>query len=152
MTDSREFETYEAKITGYAALQAEALRANRTALFQQLADAGIHTLVVSFDGCSDTGQIDSISSYDAEGGQAKLPKDAVEIRHISFENLTVSTVARNPAKVIEDMAYDFLTETHDGWENEDVAFGDFTFAIPQRSISLDYNERYTASTNYTHEL
>ncbi|MFX8227098.1 DUF6878 family protein, partial [Acinetobacter baumannii] len=27
---------------------------------------------------------------------------------------------------------------------------DFTFDVAERTIALDYNERYTASENYTH--
>ncbi|HEY9213030.1 MAG TPA: hypothetical protein VIQ29_09265, partial [Ancylobacter sp.] len=34
----------------------------------------------------------------------------------------------------------------------DGAYGDFTFDVEQRSISLDYNERYSATENYVHEF
>jgi hypothetical protein len=40
--------------------------------------------------------------------------------------------------------------THDGWENSDGAYGDFTFDIAERTITLDYNERYMQSEYSQH--
>jgi hypothetical protein len=36
-------------------------------------------------------------------------------------------------------------DTHCGWENNDGAYGDFIFDVAKRTITLDFNERYTAS-------
>ncbi len=36
---------------------------------------------------------------------------------------------------IERLAYDFLEETHDGWENSDGAYGDFIFDVAERHYS-----------------
>jgi hypothetical protein len=46
---------------------------------------------------------------------------------------------------IERLAYDFLEETHDGWENSHGAYGDFIFDVAERTITLDYNERHMES-------
>ena len=53
---------------------------------------------------------------------------------------------------VECLAYDVLERTHGGWENNDGAYGDITFDVAERTITLDYNERYTASENYTHSF
>ena len=37
-----------------------------------------------------------------------------------------------------------------GLENDNGAHGDFTFDVAERSITLDYNERFTASTFHQH--
>ena len=50
------------------------------------------------------------------------------------------------------VAYDFLSETHGGWENNDGAYGEFSFDVAARTITLDYNERYTATEFYSHEF
>jgi hypothetical protein len=55
------------------------------------------------------------------------------------------------AEAIETLCYDLLRQTHAGWENNDGAFGDFTFDVPARTISLDHNDRYTAIESYTHQ-
>ncbi len=54
------------------------------------------------------------------------------------------------ADAIERLAYDLLAQTHCGWENNDGAYGDFTFDVAERTITLDYNERYTASEYSQH--
>ena len=51
---------------------------------------------------------------------------------------------------IERLAYDFLEETHDGWENSDGAYGDFIFDVAERTITLDYNERHMESDYSQH--
>lgn len=52
--------------------------------------------------------------------------------------------------MIERLVYDLLTDTHCGWENNDGAYGDFTFDVAERTITLDHNERYTASEYSQH--
>ena len=42
--------------------------------------------------------------------------------------------------------------THDGWENGDGAYGEFTFDTTTRSITLAYNERFTDSIYSEHEF
>ena len=58
----------------------------------------------------------------------------------------------NVRDYIEQLACDFLEDTHSGWENNDGGFGTFTFDVAQRSITLDYDERYTETNNYVHEF
>ena len=52
-----------------------------------------------------------------------------------------------PSKLL---AYDFLGQTHGGWENSDGAYGDFTFDVAERTITLDYNERHMESDYSQH--
>ena len=54
------------------------------------------------------------------------------------------------SEATENLAYDLLRQKHRGWENNDGAFGEFTFDVAAGMISLDYNERFTSSENYTH--
>ena len=53
---------------------------------------------------------------------------------------------------IEKLAYDFLEEEHDGWENEDGAYGEFTFDVGERTIRLEYNERVMTTSYFEHEF
>ena len=55
-------------------------------------------------------------------------------------------------KAIETLAYDYLEDTHPGWEINDGAFGTFLFDIPGRSITLDYRQRYTEVDISTHQF
>ncbi len=53
---------------------------------------------------------------------------------------------------IEKLAYDFLEEVHDGWENEDGAYGEFVFDVAERTIRLEYNERVMTTSYSEHEF
>ena len=133
-------------------LRAEELRpANKTALFDALAAAGITQVIVAFDGAGDSGQIEQI---DARSGEDTVPLPPDEIMICSAAWGDPGFVARTMTveQAIEQLAYDFLSDTHGGWENDDGAYGEFTFDVATRSISLDYNERFTSSEYYGHEF
>lgn len=53
-------------------------------------------------------------------------------------------------EAIERLAYDFLEETHGGWENNEGAYGDFLFDVTERTITLNYNERIDTSEYTQH--
>ena len=54
------------------------------------------------------------------------------------------------AEAIEQLAYDLLSLTHCGWENNDGAYGEFVFDVAKQSISLEHNERYVTAELYSH--
>ena len=135
---------------GHARRVAEALPANKTALFDALARAGITSVIVTFDGYGDSGQIENV---EVRAGDAlpDLPADQIEFVDPVFDD--PEKVARSTHTVsdaIETLVYALLEQTHDGWENNDGAYGDFTFDVASRTITLDYNERYTESHNSCH--
>ncbi len=125
--------------------------ANKAALFDALAQAGTTTVVVTFDGYGDSGQIEDIS---AKAGDLDVdpPKLDVEIARADWDSVEIARCRLPIRDVIEQLAYDFLRQTHCGWENNDGAYGEFTFDVTERTITLDYNERYTSSENYTHQF
>ena len=152
MIISPDFVAYEQKCTAASALRADALPLNKSALFDALAAAGIQTVVIEFDGCGDSGQLENITGLDAANAEIALPEENIEIREVQFEGPRTLVVKRPVRDVLETLAYDFLEQTHDGWENGDGGHGEFTFDVATRSITLDYNERFTDSTNYQHEF
>lgn len=152
MDTSPDFTEYEAKSSAFAALRAQIFPDNKRTLFEVLASAGIDTVVVEFDGCGDSGQIESVSGFTADNEEIALPSAPVEMREVIFDDLTISLVARTPHEIIEAMAYDFLEQTHSGREDGDGAFGRFTFAVADQSITLEFNERYVDSNYYQHEF
>ena len=132
-----------------AQLAADALPANKAALFDALAAAGITSVVVTFDGCGDSGQIEGI---DARAGDilTGLPAVDVEIATPAWDGSGSEHRTLPLPQAIEDLAYDFLRATHSGWEINEGAFGEFTFDVGERSIQLDYNERIESSEYHAH--
>jgi hypothetical protein len=135
----------------YARRAEQILAANKTVLFDALAVAGIETVTVTFDGYGDSGQIERI---DLEAGEetTPLPSDRIEIVRTFYESPEIERQTQTVHEAIETLVYDFLRQTHCGWENNDGAYGEFTFDVAERTIKLDYNERYTSSENYSHEF
>jgi hypothetical protein len=43
-----------------------------------------------------------------------------------------------------------FSSKHGGWENNEGAYGEFTFDVAQRTITLDYNERVETSEYSQH--
>jgi hypothetical protein len=119
-------------------------------IFAALAEAGIHKVSVEFDGSGDSGQIEDILAWNAAGDTVPLPSDRkVQLASPMPGNPPVEMTFQD---AIETLAYDYLEETHCGWENNDGAFGTFVFDVPDRTITLEHNERYTEVSTSTHEF
>ena len=131
-------------------LAEEALPRNKAALFDALAVAGITSVVVTFDGVGDSGQIESIDARTGDAA-AVLPICDTEIATPAWDGSELHCRTLPLGEAIEQLAYAFLEETHGGWENNEGAFGEFTFDVPERTIRLDYNERVESSEYSGHE-
>ena len=59
-------------------------------------------------------------------------------------------------KAIDTVCYEYLEQTHAGWEisdgEVDGAFGTFEFDVAKKTITLDYNQRITTTENFGHEF
>ena len=132
--------------------RAEAVRPdNKTALFDALAAAGITLVTVTFDGSGDSVQIEDITAQ-SDDRTVDLPQGEITIATVAWGTDKVTAISMGVEAAIEQLAYDFLSETHGGWENNDGAYGEFSFDVAARTITLDYNERYTATEFYSHEF
>ena len=136
----------------YRDREAAVLPLNKAALFEALAAGGFASVVVTFDGSGDEGQIEDVTATASDGQPAELPTGAVAYQEVGFD-AAEPTVAMVPVgDVLEKLAYELLGETHGGWENGDGAYGEFTFDVAERSITLAYNERYTETHYHEHEF
>jgi hypothetical protein len=140
---------WEAKRVAQDRQHAELQPSNKAALFDALAAAGVTLVVIAFDGYGDSGQIESIEAKSGDGIVA-MPDGEIEIATAVWDQTEPDRSTVSIAGAIERLAYDLLYDTHCGWENNDGAYGDFTFDVAERTITLDYNERYTASEYSQH--
>jgi hypothetical protein len=124
---------------------------NKAALFGALAAAGITEVTVTFDGYGDSGQIEDIAVSTAEGS-VPMPAGEIEILEAGWPQPEPRRTRVSLATAVEGLAYDTLAQTHCGWENNEGAYGNIVFNVAARSITLDYNERYLSSENFTHIL
>jgi|SRR5580704_19246317 hypothetical protein len=125
---------------------AEANAINKKTVFDALAAAGIATVNVTFDGEGDSGQVDNIQA----DGSETIPQIPVELQITVWGAGKLGATKTTLRDALETLCYDYLEQEHGGWENDDGAYGEFTFDVAGRSIGLDFNARFSDSTNYTH--
>lgn len=127
----------------------EARHINKDAVFAILGAAGITHVIVDFDGYGDSGQIQNVETKSGDV-VAELPAVAVEWTVPVWNSNDMERSNLPLRDAIERLVYSCLEETHMGWENNDGAYGYVTFDVTERSVTLDYNERYTASDYFQH--
>jgi hypothetical protein len=79
-----------------------------------------------------------------------MPQAEIEIARAEWGKSAPERSLVSIADAIEQLAYDILVDTHGSWPDNDGAYGDFTFDVAARTITLDYNERYTDSEYSQH--
>jgi len=79
---------------------------------------------------------------------ASFPAEQVVIQRADWGATEPECFDSSVSDAVEALVYAFLEETHGGWENNEGAYGEFTFNVAARTITLDYNERYEDS-HYT---
>ena len=146
------FAQYEAQARLHAQLAREVTPLNKAALFAVLQAAGIRHVTVHFDGAGDSGQIESFDATSPDETAAELPDGTIETRTPLWDGSGVQTETMSARDAIEKLAYDFLEEVHDGWENEDGAYGEFIFDVSEGTIRLEYNERVVTTSYFEHEF
>ena len=124
---------------------------NKVIIFDALAAAGLTRVEVEFDGEGDSGQIDGIYAYRGDA-LAELPLSSVTLHQAARNNGDPKTTTARLHDAVEILCYDYLSQTHGGWENNDGAYGTFAFDVAERSIRLDFNERFSDSTHHTHDF
>lgn len=148
-TPTFDFARFEAEQRARAEA-ADAIRpANKAALFAALAEAGVTTVTVEFDGYGDSGQIESIDAK-AREADAELPDAHVTLATLGWRDPEPTERTMTVHEAIEDMAYDCLAQTHGGWENNAGAFGTFVFDVAKKNIALEYNQRFEDYEFYEH--
>lgn len=123
---------------------------NRAALFDALERSFVTLVTVVFDGYGDSGQIVDI------GVMADTAPDLRAInldqKRMKWGGEEIETVTADLETTIEDLAYTLLEQTHGGWGNNEGAYGEFVLDVAERTIVLDFNERYLRTESYWHEF
>lgn len=132
-------------------LEAQLLPANKANILSALAAAGIATVVIRFDGCGDSGQIEEMEAHDGQGVSLTIPATLIEILDLPWDGEIARAQVMPLDQSLEAYTYRLLGSSHPGWENNDGAFGEFSFDVVAGTIRLDHHERYTAIEDYSHE-
>jgi hypothetical protein len=112
----------------------ENVRRNLPGARRQLLEAGIRSVQVDYDGCGDSGCIESITYRDGQGSAV----DRADQLAMTEEQLT-------------DLFYDLIQARHPGWENNDGACGEFQWNLTEDALVHTHNDRFTDYDTTEHE-
>jgi hypothetical protein len=146
-----DFDVIEAAIVRHRKAVTAANEHNKPVVFDILAAAGITSVTVEFDGEGDSGQIESVIACAGEA-RVELPKTPITFQDVSWNSDTVTDRTEPLPEAIETLCYDYLEQEHGGWENNDGAFGTFTFDVAARTIELEFNGRYTDISTHSYSF
>jgi len=146
MTNSEDF---QARWAQFSAVTAKANSLNKAIVFGALSVARITRVSVEFDGEGDSGQIENIGAH-AGDTSVEFPATTVSLYRARWqcEELIIQEMPLREA--VETLCYDYLEETHGGWENNDGAFGEFHFGVAARTIDLEFHGRFTDTCTSNH--
>ena len=134
-----------------AATCRKATEANKAAVFDALAAASITSVTAEFDGEGDSGGIEYVSASSGDT-RVELPGGSVPFQQAQFGDDASAMTQQTLREAIENLCYDYLADKHGGWENDDGAYGTFTFNVATRTIELEFNGRFTDVATSTHEF
>lgn len=134
----------DAAVARHRTRRDEARSFNKTSIMDALDAAGIATVVISFDGYADSGQIENL---EVDGATSTLPNVDVAFRQTADANGEAETRTIALREALQEIVYDLLDG---GWQDGEGSYGDVTFDATVREITLDLNERYVGSNNSIH--
>jgi hypothetical protein len=113
-----------------------------------LREHSIRSVGVSFDGCGDSGSIETVMSYPSE---TQATFDGLTVEYLETQRLfddghwrsRVAPVRGTLRQAVEALTYDYLEETGVDWYNNDGGFGELTIEVEEGTVSLQINVRYT---------
>jgi hypothetical protein len=118
----------------------EANRRNKDCVFDALSKAGIMQVLVAFDGEDDQGQMEHASAQ-ADGKTVEFPAVTLSLWIADFGATQLSSRSFDLREAVEQLCYGYLEEQHGGWEIDDGSFGEFTFDVAKRKITLEFYGR-----------
>lgn len=123
---------------------------NKSAVFAALKEARIKHVVLEFDGCADSGQIEAWDIEQEDGDNIShadlLPKVMVERLTVRWDQTQSDRSQVMLASAMEDLCYDLLDESYSGWGNNDGSYGTFVFDVEKGTVTLEHNRRCVETT------
>ncbi len=108
----------------------------RFKFFGLMASLGVHHVIIEFNGSGDSGQVDSVSAYAADGNTIDLDADIAE--------------------KMDKFCCDYLDHLGIEWYSNSGGYGSLTLHIgadaEMAKAELDYYERIESTQQHTHEF
>lgn len=113
---------------------------NLQQLCQTLMSKKIQSVVITFDGSGDSGQIESVTAFNTEDEESDVQFEDITFKQFTNDKDFEETRA---VEFLEDLAYDALETCYDGWEINDGSYGEIIFDVSTANTLIKFNERIT---------
>ena len=115
---------------------------NKATIFAALKEAGITRMTAEFDGEGDSGQLEEFVFEGPNYKQKALSAGTVPYQHYDRYKEQEVTLPLDFHESAERLCYELLSLKYGGWENNDGAFGTFTFDVTTEKVDLEFNQRF----------
>lgn len=134
------------------------LLAHFAPVIERLKEQGVDYFVVTFDGSGDSGQIESVDAYDANGmvinvGGVSTPFERKESYFCNAQSRWAERrvmVEISLTNAIEECVYKMLENVGIDWYNNDGGFGDVRLKLNPLEIEANISQRQTSTTDYSY--
>jgi hypothetical protein len=98
---------------------------------------------------ANSGQIEHVTALAGDKG-VEFPATSVTLYRAQSGSEELITHEVTLREAVEELCYGYLEQEYGGWENNDGAFGEFTFHVAEQRIALDFNGRFTDYAHHSH--
>lgn len=133
----------------------------KAAILPILRDHGIATILITYDGYGDEGniyEIEALSGPTDDGAAGDESRRRVALPTVDCDRVSVDHLGNVTVdiKTLEDALEAFtelaLEQLHEGYENNEGGFGTFTFDVATGQVTLHHEDRYIATEAFEHVL
>ena len=104
-------------------------------IVEKMKEAGLQSACANFDGCGDSGAVESVLFYDKDGTVFELEKDRQDL-----------------PSLVDQFTYDYLDANDIDWYNNDGGYGELSIAANTGKATLNVSTRYTETNDYVFEM
>ncbi len=114
------------------------LASSRKRLIAALREIGVVSVEINYEGCGDQGQLVNIAASGSDDNPVNL-----ECQIPPGHATNATTTSCSYAQALMDLAWGLLGVHHDGFDDNEGAYGTIAINVMADKITFDHYERYT---------
>lgn len=119
-------------VSEYAERAQQNVTASHAVVREALRALGVTRVTADYDGCGDSGQFESLAAFSGDEAITQRLEDALLER-------------------VEQLFYDLLEIRHGGWENNDGAFGEFSWDLTTDELRQAHHSRFSDYESFEYD-
>jgi hypothetical protein len=120
---------------------------NKPRILEALAAAGVTRVEMRYDGEGDSGGVEQIQCYGADGASLDIPETMVAMHEQGWRDQPDHDRSMRLADALECFLLDVIECAHDGWENNEGAFGNIAIDVAGGLVELSHSDRILSTVD-----